>query len=279
MKPFFDKLASLPIRAASLNLSQTKLPPARLTAICGVIFLTALGIRLLYWQDNYAELSREKRNSGLQMVSFFYYDQAQRILDDGGILFPRNPVDRGDATTLTHPPGYSILMSAAFKALPERGADQGLPQTNPVLRVIQIIGDAASAVVLLLIATELFPIGVAIIAAMFCSLSPHFAYYSLMLAPDSLSVLPLLLAVFVLIRAIKHPRFITVLAAGALVGLSCWLRSNALLLAPFVACAIPLLFERGKRLRYSLAISGAAVVVIAPIIARNWIVFHEFVPL
>lgn len=273
------RLVSKPFTTNGFNAPQTKLPRARLITICAVIFLTALGIRLLYWQDNYADLSRGKRDSGLQMVSFFYYDQAQRILDDGGILFPRNPVDPGDATVLTHPPGYSILMAAVFKVFYEQGAGQGLSQAGAGLRVIQIVGDSASAVVIFLVAAELFPVAVAIIAAMLCGFSPHFAYYSLMLGPDSLSILPILLAVYFMIRAIKRPRFITVITAGAFVGLSCWLRSNALLLAPFLACIIPLLFERGKRLRYSLALTAGAVVMIAPIIARNWIVFHQFVPL
>ncbi|MEK6286066.1 MAG: glycosyltransferase family 39 protein [Acidobacteriota bacterium] len=273
------RLASWPSTTSGIDVPRTTLSRAQLLTTCAVIFLTALGIRLLYWQDNYAELARGKRDSGLQIVSFFYYDQAQRILDDGGILFPRNPVDPGDATVLTHPPGYSILMAAVFKTFYEQGAGQSLSRADTVLRVVQIVGDAASAVVIFLIAAELFPVAVAIIAAMLCVFSPHFAYYSLMLGPDSLSILPILLAGYFMIRAIKRPRFITVITAGAFVGLSCWLRSNALLLAPFLACIIPLLFERGKRLRYSLALIAGTVLIIAPIIIRNWIVFHQFVPL
>ncbi len=251
----------------------------RLIAICAVIFLTALGIRLLYWQDNYAELSRGKRDSGLQLVSFFYYDHAQRILEDGRILFPRNPPDSGDATLLLHPPGYPILMAGIFKMFYEPGDGQDLSNADTALRVVQIVGDAVAAIVIFLIAAELFPVALAIIAAILCGFSPHLAYYSLMLGPDSLSVLPLLLVAYFMIRAIKRPRFITVITAGALVGLSCWLRSNALLLAPFLVIIVPFLFERGKRLRYSLALISGAVVMIAPIIIRNWIVFHHFVPL
>lgn len=279
MKPFLDQFASRPFRIERLNAPQTKLPRARLAAICGVIFLTTLGVRLLYWQDNYAELSRGKKDSGLQMMSFSYYDQAQRILDDGGILFPRNPVDRGDATLLLHPPGYPILMTVTFEMFYEQGVGRPLSQADSVLRVVQIVGDAASGVVIFLIATELFPVGVAIIAAMLCSFSPHFAYYSLMLGPDSLSILPILLAIYFIIRAIKRPRLVAIIVAGALVGLSCWLRSNALLLAPFLVIAFPLLFERGRRLRYSLALISGAVAMIAPVMIRNWMVFHHFIPL
>src|SRR5947207_1525315 len=166
-------------------------------------------------------------------------------------------------------------MAAIFKTLYVQDDGQGLSQADSALRVVQIIGDAASAVVLFFIAAELFPVALAIIAAMLCSFSPHFAYYSLLLAPDSLSILPLLLAVYFIVRAFKKPRLAAMITAGALIGLSCWLRSNALLLAPFIAIAIPFLFERGKRLRYSLALVCGAVVVIAPILIRNWIVFHR----
>src|SRR5438034_5303115 len=107
----------LPLKAASINAfnaPQTKLARPQLLAICASIFFIALSVRLLYWQDNSAGLLAAKP-TGLQTMSSFYYDQAQRILDDGGVLFPRNPVDTGDTTILTHPPGYSILMAAIFE--------------------------------------------------------------------------------------------------------------------------------------------------------------------
>lgn len=282
LRTFFNRLAFARIRTDKLAPHQTKLPRVHFLTICAVIFLISLGVRPLSWQDNYGELSRGKTSSGLQMMAFFYYDQAQRILDDGRILFPRNPVDSGDATLLLHPPGYPILVAAIYEMFyrQEDGRDgPALSKAETALRVVQIVGDSVSVVMVFLIAAELFPVTLAIIAAMLCGLSPHFAYYSLMLAPDSLSVLPLLLAVYFLIRAARRPRLITVITAGALVGLSCWLRSNALLLAPFLALVVPLFFERGKRLRYSLALISAAVVIIAPILLRNWIVFHRFVPL
>jgi hypothetical protein len=252
---------------------------ARLLTTCTVVFLTACGVRLLYWQDNSADLLRGRQGSGLQMMTTFYYDQAQRIVDDGGILFPGSATDPGDATILTHPPGYSILMSAIFRLFGGRDARHELTQADSGLRVVQIIGDGLSCVVVFLIAAELFPVSIAVIAALLGCFSPHFAYYSLMLAPDTLSVLPILLAIYFLIRASKQPRVVTVLIAGALLGLSCWLRSNALLLAPFLVLIFPLLFERGRRLRYSLALAAAMTVVISPILIRNWIVFHRFVPL
>ena len=89
--------------ANGFNAPQTKLSRVQLLAICAFIFFIAFSVRLLYWQDNYAGLLVAKP-TGLQTMSSFYYDQAQRMLDDGGFLFPRSPVDPGDATILTHPP-------------------------------------------------------------------------------------------------------------------------------------------------------------------------------
>src|SRR5262249_55648868 len=51
-------------------------------------------------------------------------------------------------------------------------------------------------------------------------------------------------------------------------------------LAPFMALLmIPFLFGKGRRLPYSLTFLAAALIVVAPITLRNYIVFHRFIPL
>src|SRR5712692_1944239 len=193
-----------------------------LAAICATIFFTALGVRLLYWQDTAVEMSINdtlSRNMAIQ-----YRREARRILEEGTILFPREHIDPGDARMIIHPPGYSIVMAASFKLFGE---------TETPLRWLQVTFDSASSVMVFFIAAELLPFGVALIAASLMALSPHFSYYSLRLSPDSLAVLPVLLAVYLIAKAYRHPRLYKVAAAGAMVGLSCWLRANAMLLAPF----------------------------------------------
>ena len=171
---------------------------------------------------------------------------------------------------LVHPPGYSMLAALFHKLSGD---------TYTGLRLAQVICDSMAAVLVLLIAAELLPFTVALIGGVLVAFSPHLAGYSLWLSADSLSVLPILLSVCLIIRAIKRPRLITIIGAGACVGLSCWLRSNALLLAFFLAVVILLLFKRGNRLRYSIAFVAAFLVVIAPITIRNMIVFDSFIPL
>jgi hypothetical protein len=202
-----------------------------------------------------------------------YWRQAERIIEEGTILFPRDPADPGDARLLVHPPGYSIFLAAVSRVF------GNLKDLLKPAQIIQVFCDSLSALLVFFIAAELLPRGVAIIAAMLVAISPHLAYYSLWLSPDSLAVLPILMALYLVIRAIRRPRLITIVAAGMMVGLSCWLRSNGLLLAPFLAVVMPPLFEPGKRWRYALAIAAAMMITISPITIRNWVVYHHFIPL
>jgi Dolichyl-phosphate-mannose-protein mannosyltransferase len=239
----------------------------RLAVVCTIIFFSALGVRLLHWQDHAVELSL--RDTLSQNMALQYRREARRILEEGSILFPRQRVDPGDARMIIHPPGYSIVMAASFKLFGE---------TETPLRVLQIICDAAAAVLVFFIAAELLPLAAATIAASLMAVSPHASYYSLRLSPDSLAVLPILVAILLIIRAHRQPRLYIVAAAGAMLGLSCWLRGNSMLLAPFLAVAVFMLLERGKGLRYSLALMAAALIVVSPITLRNWIVYRRFIP-
>jgi hypothetical protein len=77
----------------------------------------------------------------------------------------------------------------------------------------------------------------------------------------------------------QRKRLLLLLAAGALIGISCWLRANALLLAPFLALLFPIIYKRGERLRPALVLVGGACLVIAPLTIRNAVVFGKFIPL
>src|SRR5262249_33676926 len=147
------------------------------------------------------------------------------------------------------------------------------------IRFAQMICDALAAAVVFIIAAELLSTTIAMIAGVLVALSPHLVYHSMRLSPDSLAVLPILLATYLIIKAVKRTSIAHVIAAGVLIGVSCWLRSNALLLAPFFAILVLLLFERGKGRRYSATLILTAATAIAPITIRNLIVFHHFIPL
>src|ERR1041384_842192 len=239
----------------------------RIIVICTAIVLAALSVRVFHWQDRHVEITSGKTSLG--GVFNRYQKEARRMLDEGAVLYPRERPANGDARMLVHPPGYSVLLAGIYKT----GIDQ-----NKALWFVQTKCDAAAAVLIFLIGLELFHIWIATEAARLAAFSPPLAYYSLILSPDTLAILPLLVAVYIFVRAYRRPRLTTIIAVGVLLGLSCWLRANALLLAPFLSLITIALFPRGKRLTYSFALSGAALIVISPITIRNMIVFGRFIP-
>src|SRR6185436_9871799 len=73
-------------------------------------------------------------------------------------------------------------------------------------------------------------------------------------------------------------RLASILAAGALAGLSCWLRANALMLAPFLALLLFVTCPRGARLRPALMLLCGAVLMIGLLTIRNATAFSQFIP-
>lgn len=124
----------------------------------------------------------------------------------------------------------------------------------------------------------MLPLGVGVIAGLMGAFAPQFSWNSILLLPDTLAALPILLAVYFIARACKRGRLFTVCAAGALVGISCWLRANALLLAPFLALLLPIVVRRGLRLKMALAFIGGACLTIGSLTTRNAVVFGHFIP-
>ena len=236
-----------------------------------LICCTALGVRLLNWQAarheafvvqssvalNYKHLARLIRANGLSSL----YDASSST---------SNP------DLLGHPPGYPILLSFVYRLAPD---------SDTATQLLQMILDSLSVIVIVLIALELFPAAVGIIAGFLAALAPQFSWNSMLLLPDSLAALPILLAMLLLTRSGRRTdaareRFslVSILAAGALIGVSVWLRANSLLLAPFITLVFLFIRKRGARLRPALLLVCGALVIIAPITIRNAIVYGKFIP-
>jgi hypothetical protein len=241
--------------------------PRRLVICALIIFLVAFGVRLLAFQDNALEALK------VQSAVTEGYRHTGRLLREGGLAsFFSASSPLADPNHLGHPPGYSILMALLSNVTSD---------TDAAVRLLQILADALAAVFVFLIACALLSDTVAFIAGLLVALAPQFTYNSTLLLPDSLAVLPLLLAVYCLVRANKKNRnaaLVWLLAAGASVGVSCWLRANAMMLAPFMTLLIPLVFERGSRLRRALALVGGMLLVVVPLTVRNYIVYDHFIP-
>lgn len=247
------------------TLDTSRLKARQLILISLIIFLTALGVRLLAWQD-----ARLFEAGKVQSSVTSDYKRVAQLLTEGGVtgfFSSSSPLSNPD--NLGHPPGYSILMAVARKII---------TQSDSTPQLIQIICDALAAVVLFLIIAELLQLSAAVIAGLLSAFSPQFAWNSVLLLPDTLAVLPILLAVYCITLAHKRPRLTLIITAGALVGLSCWLRANAMLLPFFLAVLVFFLFERRLRLRYSIALICATLVILLPLTIRNAVVMGHFIP-
>src|SRR6185295_19162447 len=247
----------------------------RLAARCKVllvtlIFFTALGVRLLNWQSYHDEALAVQTS-----VALNYKHQAKLIQANGLASLHDASSSSNNPDLMGHPPGYPILLSVIYRV-----GGQSVTATQ----FLQIILDSLSVVVIVLIAFEFFPAAIGLIAGLMAAFAPQLRWNSLTLLPDSVATLPLLVAVLIITRNRQPPNLrdlfnlLPILIAGALIGVSVWLRANALLLAPFLALLLLFICKRGARLRPALTLICGALLIISPLTIRNAIVFGKFIP-
>jgi 4-amino-4-deoxy-L-arabinose transferase-like glycosyltransferase len=196
---------------------------------------------------------------------------AASIMEGRGLLVP-DGWDSSDTSLLFHAPGYSIFLSGVYSIF-------GQSRFN--VQLVHNIINSVSAVLLFLIAGTLLTWPVGVVAGLLTAISHHLSYYSNFILPDSISAFPILVAVYLLAR-FRHGRARPVWVyglVGLMTGLSIWLRPNALLLGLFFAGFCSLVFAgRWRELKRSWVIAAVSFLVVAPITIRNYIIYHEFVP-
>src|SRR6185503_19107415 len=136
--------------------------PRKLLLACFIVFAVAAGVRLLHWQNNWLTIDNtmDKSAAGYRKEAAFLTDRDFRSFVRGRSAEP-------DTSLLTHPPGYPILI-AAVNAFTRN--------SNVALRLVNIAFGAAATVLTLLIAAELLPISVALLAALLAAISPQLSY-------------------------------------------------------------------------------------------------------
>lgn len=229
---------------------------------CSAIFVLAIAIRVLHMQDN--------PSPPFSGMTGEYKAHAMVLVQGDGRTFLSGPNPPSNAYVIKHPPGYPLLMALVYKLTGD---------SDTALRFLHILFDASSAVLVFFIARELFSFGVATLSGFLVAVSPQLAYHSVALLPDPLAAPPLLLSAYLLVRAYKHPRLLTIFGSGLMIAVSCWFRSNTVLFPLFVCAAMPVLFSRSIRIRFAVAFVIGFLVLIVPITIRNAIFFRAFIPL
>ena len=247
-----------------------RLAPRCRVLVVTLIFFTALGVRLLNWQSHHDEALAVQTS-----VALNYKHQATLIQANGVASLYDASSSTNNPDLMGHPPGYPILLSVMYRV----GG-----QSDTATQFLQIILDSLSVVVIFLIAFEFFPAAIGLIAGLMTAFAPQFSWNSLTLLPDSLATLPILVAVLIVTRtrqrryASGRSKLLSILIAGALIGVSVWLRANALLLAPFLAFLLLFICKRGARLRPALVLICGVLLIISPVTIRNAMVFGKFIP-
>jgi hypothetical protein len=197
-------------------------------------------------------------------------EQARNILDGKASPFW---IDEGARTQAAiYPPAYSLWLVFIYGVSGVRSA--------LVVQKVQWVLDALAPLLLIGIGVTAYGWRVGLIAGGLAALSPLLALYGATPLADAPTSWVVLGGVWMLLLALKRRSWAWALWAGLMVGASCWLRANALLLA--LAWAPALFFlARGalrERVRLALSVLLGAILLVAPVLVRNAVAFRAFLP-
>jgi hypothetical protein len=201
-------------------------------------------------------------------------NQAQNVLDGKADAFWVEDALSSPhaATAAVYPPGYSLWLAFIYRISGERSAlvVQKVQLTLDALFVLLIIGTGVTA----------YGWGAGLAAGVLAAMSPLLAFNGATPLADSPTAWLVVAGAWMLLLAMKRLSWRWALGAGLMIGASCWLRANALLLG--VWCAVALLFVVKTSWRTGLRLSGIFVLgvllLVAPVIVRNSVAFEAFVP-
>jgi 4-amino-4-deoxy-L-arabinose transferase-like glycosyltransferase len=207
-----------------------------------------------------------------QVGSYAKFDrQARDILDGRQRIFW---IDDATRTELAqYPPAFPALVALIYKV-------SGHWSAYSVQLVVWSVDLVVSLFLVLAIAFTAFGWRTAIFSGFLLALSPLFALYAAYPSADAPTTWFVLAGNWVLLLALKRQRVWLALVAGVLLGIACWFRVNPLYLC--VAWALALLVLTAGSSLLKLKLGGAALagtlLVIAPIVIRNYVVFPDFTP-
>jgi 4-amino-4-deoxy-L-arabinose transferase-like glycosyltransferase len=196
--------------------------------------------------------------------------QAQDWLDGRASIFWIDDPSHTDAAI--YPPGYPLWLAFVYTLTGRRSpaAVQNVQWVLDAFSVLLIVGAGVTA----------FGWRTGLGAGGIAALWPLLALSGAAPLADAPTAWIVVGAAWMLLLAAKRRGVGWALGAGALLGASCWLRANAMLLVFFWALALLLFVHANwrRRVLLSAGVALAAMLVIAPVVVRNVIAFHAFVP-
>ena len=200
------------------------------------------------------------------------YDARAVLITEGkGLLGPYD-VNPRNTVWIAQAPAYSIFLSAVYKMF---GRDFFKVQ------LAQNAVNSLSPILIFLIAGTIVGWRAGAVTGFLAALSHHLSYISNFILPDSLSALPLLAAIYLLMLERAHRRYGYLLYAGAgvMIGLSAWVRSQTMLFGLFLIVMLPMIYGwRMSIIKRAAVMAAVSLLTIAPVTIKNYVVYGEFVP-
>jgi 4-amino-4-deoxy-L-arabinose transferase-like glycosyltransferase len=195
---------------------------------------------------------------------------AQDWLDGRASIFWIDDPARTDRAI--YAPGYPLWLAFIYKLSGSRSPAtiQNVQWVLDSLAVLLVIGAGVTA----------FGWRIGLWAGGIAALWPLLATYGAVPLADAPTTWIVVAAAWMLLLAAQRKSVGWAVGAGALIGVSCWLRANAMFLVFFWAVAILLFARASWRRRATLAgsIIVAGLLLISPVVFRNAVTFHAFVP-
>jgi len=232
------------------------------------VLLLSFSVRALMAQFMSARLN----DAGwFQSGTYAIFDkQARDILDGRASVFWID--DPSQTERAVYPPGYALWLAFIYGLSGARSVY--------VAQNVQWVLDALSVLLVVGIGATAYGWRVGLIGGGLAALSPLLALYGATPLADAPTSWVVLGGVWMLLLVAKRRNWTWALGAGLMIGASCWLRANALLLT--VLWAVALLFVvRGtwrERVRLGLSVILSAALLVAPVVVRNAVAFHAFLP-
>lgn len=234
-----------------------------------LVFALAFSVRFFTFEFMRAHLND---SAWFQNGSYQVFDKhAQGILDGRERAFWIDDPSRTDL--VQYPPAFPLWVAAIYKLTGERSM-------YSVQRVEWFLDYLISMLLVAGITVTAYGWRVSVAASLFAALSPVLALYGVSPSADAPTMWFVLAGVWLLLVAAKRQSKGWALSSGLMLGVACWFRVNPLYLAFAWAIAL-LLFVRApfkRRVALSALVTLGALLVVSPIVIRNYLVFPDFTP-
>jgi len=203
-----------------------------------------------------------------------YVEIAERLLAGEGYALPwsaqpRIGVKQPAVATAYRPPLYPLFLAGVFAVAGHRLS---------AVVVVQAALDTVSCLLIGRIALATFGSAAGVFAVWWAALYPGLWIHVTRIWAECLFVFLAVALLFVASREARTPSRGGPLAAGALLGLLCLTRPNGVFFLPAVGVCVVGYRSVSRTLTRLVLFVAAAVVVVLPWAARNYLEFHRWIP-